>query len=386
MCALLCEFIDPAQLHTFAIGMEGGTDLRHARTVAEYFGTTHHEVIVTEDEMLAAVPRVVKQIDASMGHDDRPCLNAHVSLLLEWITANTDVRVVFSGEGSDELSGSYLYFRNAPPNRGLPGGVRPALRRPAPVRRASRRQIKHCRARSGSPREFSGPEFRHFYLRADPVLRRPLNIVGREAPPPKGLDEGRLPSEVVWRVKNNKEAFSDGVSGERSWYQVADEHAKNLGKKDEASWYRSLFDEAYVGRREWFPYQWLPKWCIDVTSTICPSVDHLQCHGVKVFVNFFSQGTVKTIMELNLRDRIHRVEALKGYRRPNLRRSFNSIVLAGSGRKDDLRRLRRKKQLELNAEKQRLAELEKERLELELAALESQMGLVRDFNPRWIHS
>ena len=74
----------------------------------------------------------------------------------------------------------------------------------------------------------------------------------------------------------------------------------------------------------------------------------------------------------DLRDRIHRVEALKGHRIQNLRRRFNSIVLTGSGRKDDLRRLRRKKQLELNAEKQRLAELEKERLELELAALESQ--------------
>ena len=69
----------------------------------------------------------------------------------------------------------------------------------------------------------------------------------------------------------------------------------------------------------------------------------------------------------------YRVEAQEAPH-PNLRRTFNSIVLAGSGRKDDLRRLRRKKQLELNAKKRRLVELEKEQLELELAALESQVG------------
>ena len=258
VCALLCEFIDPAQLHTFAIGMEGGTDLRHARTVAEYFGTTHHEVIVTEDEMLAAVPRVVKQIESW----DTTTVRASTPMFLlsEWITANTDVRVVFSGEGSDELSGSYLYFRNAP---SVEAYQAECVRLCEDLHRYD--VLRADKSTAGHGLEVRVPfldrNFVHFYLRADPALRRPLN--GVEKPLLRKAFEGRLPSEVVWRVK---EAFSDGVSGERSWYQVADEHAKHLGKKDEASWYRSLFDEAYFGRRDWIPYQWLPKWCGDVTN------------------------------------------------------------------------------------------------------------------------
>ena len=258
VCALLCEFIDPAQLHTFAIGMEGGTDLRHARTVAEYFGTTHHEVIVTEGEMLAAVPRVVKQIESW----DTTTVRASTPMFLlsEWIAANTDVRVVFSGEGSDELSGSYLYFRNAP---SVEAYQAECVRLCEDLHRYD--VLRADKSTAGHGLEVRVPfldrNFVHFYLRADPALRRPLN--GVEKPLLRKAFEGRLPSEVVWRVK---EAFSDGVSGERSWYQVADEHAKNLGEKDEASWYRSLFDEAYVGRRDWIPYQWLPKWCGDVTN------------------------------------------------------------------------------------------------------------------------
>jgi len=84
---------------------------------------------------------------------------------------------------------------------------------------------------------------------------------------------GLLPDEVLWRTK---EAFSDGVSGEKSWYQICQEHAleevgddwqqraaifKHLTPKTaEAYYYRVLFHRLYRGGETCIPYFWMPKW------------------------------------------------------------------------------------------------------------------------------
>ena len=152
---------------------------------------------------------------------------------------------MFSGEGSDELSGSYLYFRNAP---SVEAYQTECVRLCEDLHRYD--VLRADKSTAGHGLEVRVPfldrNFVHFYLRADPALRRPLN--GVEKPLLRKAFEGRLPSEVVWRVK---EAFSDGVpvSGRGTRSQTS---TPNLGKKDEASWYRSLFDEAYVGSANGF--------------------------------------------------------------------------------------------------------------------------------------
>ena len=83
-----------------------------AQKVADYLGTNHTNVIVTEKEMLEAIDETIYQIESK----DTTTVRASVPMFLlsKYIRDNTDIKVIFSGEGSDEASGSYLYFHNAP--------------------------------------------------------------------------------------------------------------------------------------------------------------------------------------------------------------------------------------------------------------------------------
>ena len=53
----------PKALHTFSIGMEGGVDLKYAADVARHIGSTHHEIIVTEEELVDSIPELIGQIE-----------------------------------------------------------------------------------------------------------------------------------------------------------------------------------------------------------------------------------------------------------------------------------------------------------------------------------
>ena len=92
--------------------MEGATDLKYAKLVANHINSIHHEVIVTKEDMLNAIPEVIYHIES---WDETTVLaSTPMYLLCKYIQEKTDIKVVYTGEGADELSGSYMYFHNAP--------------------------------------------------------------------------------------------------------------------------------------------------------------------------------------------------------------------------------------------------------------------------------
>ena len=99
-------------IKTFSVGLEGAVDLEYARKVADFLGTEHHELIISVEDMFNAIPEIVKEIETY----DITTIRASTPmyLLSKYIKETTDITVLFSGEGSDEASGSYLYFHNAP--------------------------------------------------------------------------------------------------------------------------------------------------------------------------------------------------------------------------------------------------------------------------------
>lgn len=99
-------------LKTFSIGMKGSTDLAYARKVADWIRSDHTEVVVTAEDMLAAVPAVIRDIESF----DTTTVRASVGnwLVARAISRQSDCKVVFNGDGSDETFGSYMYFYNAP--------------------------------------------------------------------------------------------------------------------------------------------------------------------------------------------------------------------------------------------------------------------------------
>jgi asparagine synthase (glutamine-hydrolysing) len=98
------------ELHTFVAGLAGAPDLEHARLVAEYLKTTHHEVVVSPRELIAALPRVIYHLESF----DALLVRSSITNFLAAERAAEYVPAVFSGEGGDELFAGYEYLRSVP--------------------------------------------------------------------------------------------------------------------------------------------------------------------------------------------------------------------------------------------------------------------------------
>ena len=99
------------QLHSFAVGLEGSPDLIAAQKAADYIGTVHHEVHFTIQEARDALPDVIYHIET---YDITTVRASTPMYLLARVIKSMGIKMVLSGEGSDELFGGYLYFHKAP--------------------------------------------------------------------------------------------------------------------------------------------------------------------------------------------------------------------------------------------------------------------------------
>lgn len=272
----LMEQSAPCQLETFSIGFLDSPDLRYARLVAQHIGSKHHEVIITEEEALKAIPNVIKAIESY----DITTVRASTMmyLLSKYIKENSKVVVLLSGEGSDEASGSYRYFHNAPSDDEF--------------HKESERLLKdlcyfdNLRADKSSAAwglelrvPFLDLEFLKYYMTVPRRIKTQQNL---EKYALRKAMVGYLPNEVLYRPK---EAMSDGVSlHERSWSVIIQERAKKVfynsysGLESEKKMYTFIFNEYYKNCEKQIPYIWLPKWCGDVVD---PSARVLPCYNAQ---------------------------------------------------------------------------------------------------------
>ena len=264
-------------LKTFSIGMKGSSDLKHAREVADWIGSDHNEVVVTADEMFAAIPDVICDIESY----DITTVRASVG---NWLIARevtkTSCKVVFNGDGSDEVWGSYLYFFKAPNNYAFEadsGRLLKEMHRYDVLR--SDRSISSHGLEARTP--FLDKQFVATAMAVPTELRRPSGPEGRIEKNllREAFDDGLLPGSVLWR---KKEAFSDGVSStEKSWFQEIQERvlkvipadwethaaafAEPKPKTPEAFYYRSLYEKLYTKTGDYWPF-WMPRWSPETTD------------------------------------------------------------------------------------------------------------------------
>lgn len=260
-------------LETFSIGFEGSPDLFFAQKVAEHIGSKHTSIVVTPDDFFAAIPEVIRAIESY----DITTVRASVGnwMVSQYIARHSAAKVVFNGDGSDEVFGSYLYFYRAPTDEAFEAESGRLLQdiHLYDVLRSDRSISSHgLEARTPFlDRQFVAVARSIATNWRRPVRgQRPEKWILRIAFEPTDL----LPAEVLWR---QKEAFSDGVSGQqKSWYQEVQERvaATTLMPEEaqrrwphltprtaEAQYYRSLFDESYGPTCESvFSYFWMPKW------------------------------------------------------------------------------------------------------------------------------
>ncbi|MCO5608465.1 hypothetical protein L7F22_062675 [Adiantum nelumboides] len=100
-----------SRLHSFCVGLKGSPDLKAAKEVADYLGTLHTEFHFTVQEGLDAIPDVIYHIET---YDVTTIRASTPMFLMSRKIKALGVKMVLSGEGSDELFGGYLYFHKAP--------------------------------------------------------------------------------------------------------------------------------------------------------------------------------------------------------------------------------------------------------------------------------
>jgi len=277
---------DPKKLKTFSIGMQGSPDLQFAQKVADHIGSDHHSIQLSEQEFLEAIETVIYNIESY----DTTTVRASVGnyLVSKYISENTDVKVVFNGDGADEDCMGYVYNKNAP---GTKDFAEENVRLLKEIHLfdvlRSDRSISSNGLEARTP--FLDKSFVEYYLNIPTVLK----MFGSNGRPEKHLlrkafeGTGLLPDEVLNR---HKCAFSDGVSSiENSWHQtlknfidsqITDEDFEK-GKKEiehckpilkESYFYRKVFEKFYPGKAYVIPHFWMPKW----TKTNDPSARELE--------------------------------------------------------------------------------------------------------------
>ena len=252
------------KLHTWSIGMDGSEDLKYAKQVADFLGTKHHSIELTKEEFLNAIPRVVYDIESY----DTTTVRASVGnwLISKYISEGCDAKVVFNGDGSDEVCGGYMYFHAAPDALEFDKECKRLLTdiHFFDVLRSDRSISTHgLEART----PFLDKHFVETYLSIPPDIRfHAGNGVCEKYILRKAFDGKKvLPKEVLWRTK---EAFSDGVSSSKeSWFQTIQKT-----HHDEKKYYKTLFYNYFQGHDGVIPYYWMPRF-VEATDASARTLD-----------------------------------------------------------------------------------------------------------------
>jgi asparagine synthase (glutamine-hydrolysing) len=95
------------ELHTFAVGVEGSSDLLAARQVADYIGSIHHEYAFTAQEALDLLPEIIYYLESF----DQDLVRSAIPCYFCARLAADYVKVILTGEGADELFAGYQYYK-----------------------------------------------------------------------------------------------------------------------------------------------------------------------------------------------------------------------------------------------------------------------------------
>ncbi len=267
VCAIAQRMLEKP-IRTFSIGMDtDAIDLKYARQAAEYIGSIHTEVIVTRDDVIEALETVVQLL----GTYDITTIRASIGMYLvcKYIHEATDIRVLLTGEISDELFG-YKYTDFAPDARAFQAEAEKRIRElhMYDVLRADRCiSVNSLEARV----PFGDLAFVDCAMRIDPNLKMNHHGMGKYLIRRAFAEDAILPEAILWR---QKAAFSDamGHSMVDDLKEYAEEmysdaefeqrrrryvHAQPFTK--ESLLYRELFEKYYPGQSQMIADFWMPN-------------------------------------------------------------------------------------------------------------------------------
>lgn len=287
VCAIAARESDEP-IKTFAIGMsEDAIDLKYARQVADFIGADHTEVYMTPDEVVSSLEDVIHLL----GTYDITTVRASMGMYLvcRAIHEKTDIRVLLTGEISDELFG-YKYTDFAPNAKEFQSESEKRVRElhMYDVLRADRCiSVNSLEARV----PFGDLDFAKYVINLDPEIK--MNKYGKGKYLLRHAFEGLgyLPDSILWR---EKAAFSDAVG--HSMVDYLKEYAESVytdkqyetRRKEykhatpftkESLLYREIFEKYYPGQSEMIADFWMPNKAWEGCDVNDPSARVLSNYG-----------------------------------------------------------------------------------------------------------
>ncbi|MBQ6582570.1 MAG: asparagine synthase B [Mogibacterium sp.] len=287
VCAISAKLLGRS-IRTFSIGMDlDPIDLRYARQVADFIGADHPEFHMTREEVLSALPEVIRLL----GTWDITTIRASLGMYLccKKIHEATDVRVLMTGEISDELFG-YKYTDFAPSDEAF---QQEAKKRIDEIHQYDVLRADRCIAANSIEGRvpFGDSDFVRYVMQLDPAIKRNHYGIGKYLLRHAFEQDGLLPEEILWR---QKAAFSDAVG--HSMVDDLKEYAESkytdeefeAGKRrysycppftKESLLYREIFEQYYPGQAEMIQDYWMPNASWEGCKVSDPSARVLSNYG-----------------------------------------------------------------------------------------------------------
>jgi len=288
VCAIAKDILKQP-ITTFSIGFnEGAVDLKYARIVADYLGSKHYEFTFTFDDVLSCLDELIY----SLATYDITTIRASLGmfLLCKKIRENTDIKVILTGEISDELFG-YKYTDFAPDAKSF---QRESIKRIRELHYYDVLRADRCiSANSLEARvPFGDLDFVKYVLSINPQLKLNTYDMGKYLLRHAYENANILPRNILFR---EKEAFSDGVGHkmvdllkEYADNKYSDEEYEILKKKydkpfpiisKESLLYRQIFEKHYKNNFHLIPQYWMPNKKWNNCNVNDPSARVLQNYG-----------------------------------------------------------------------------------------------------------
>lgn len=258
---LASKLMKPSDMVCFTVGTEGSPDIVAAKQLTEFLGITNHHILnFNIEEAIECIPEVIKCIESY----DITTIRASVPqyLLGRYIKNNTDIRVILSGEGSDEIHGSYKYFEKAEDKTSFRNECSRLLSELCYFD-----NLRTDRTMAAWGLEVRCPfldyQYVNYIFTTDPTY---YMYSGIEKSLLRSCFKGEFPN-----VDRPKDAFSDSVSSDKENWRLS--IIAKVG--DEKKYYQDLFNEYYPNRLDIIPHLWLPRWCgaiSDPSATVLSSL------------------------------------------------------------------------------------------------------------------
>ena len=285
VCSIAQKYLDKP-IRTFSIGMvDDAIDLKYALQVSKYLGTDHTEVIITKEDVIGCLDEVIYNLETY----DITTIRASIGMYLisKYISENTDIKVLHTGEISDELFG-YKYTDFAPTPVAF---QEEAKKRIDEIYMYDVLRADRCLASNSLEARvpFGDIDFASYIMRINPYFKMNKYKMGKFLLR-KAFEGDYLPHDILYR---DKAAFSDAVGHSLvdylkeyaedkygdDWKVLCEQYTNPIPFTKESLLYREIFEKHYPEHSHLVKDYWMPNKEWDGCQVDDPSARVLSNYG-----------------------------------------------------------------------------------------------------------